>query len=105
MTETNSNSIRDRLRMILAEFCEQSHLANHFGGEFLSFNEELEQIREFVEDAGEYGIAYECMVSVLEKVPFALSGKAAVSLLEVGLLFGYKTDRPCDKPYDRRDVE
>jgi hypothetical protein len=61
----------------------------------------MKQIREFVE-VGEYGIAYESMVADIEALPFVLSGKAAVSLLELGLLFGYKTDRDEDREFDRR---
>jgi hypothetical protein len=105
MTTPNANSIRERLRGVLSEMREQSHLANHFGDVSLSFDEEMEQIREFIEDAGEYGIAYESIVSALEEVPFVLSGKAAVNLLEVGLLLGYKTDKQSDQPYDRRRRE
>lgn len=61
----------------------------------------MKQIREFVE-VGEYGIAYESMVAHLEALPFVLSGKAAVSLLELGLLFGFKTEREEDREFDRR---
>ena len=102
MTGLTTNLIRERLQGVLDEMRKQSHLANHFGGASLSFDEEMEQLREFIEDAGEYGVAYESIVSALEDVPFVLSGKAAVNLLEVGLLLGYKTEKPSDKPYDRR---
>jgi hypothetical protein len=105
MTAASTNSIADRLRSVLREMREQSHLANQFGGDCLSFDEEMEQVREYIEDVGEYGIAYECVVSMLEKVQFVLSGKAAINLLEVALLFGYKTERPSDKLYDRRGTK
>lgn len=102
MTELTATLIRERLRGVLDEMRKQSHLANYFGGASLSFGEEMGQVREFIEEAGEYGIAYESIVSALEDVPFVLSGKAAVKLLEVSLLLGYKTEKPSDKPYDRR---
>lgn len=97
--------IRDRLRGVLDEMRKQTHLANHFGSATLSFDEEMEQLRELIEDAGEYGVAYESIVSCLEDIPFVLTGKVVVNLLEVSLLLGYKTDKPSDKPYDRRRIE
>ena len=105
MTETHFHLIEERLRRVLSEMREQSQLADRFGSEFLPFAEYMEQLREWIEDAGEYGIAFESIVSALEGVPFKLSGKAAVNLLEVGLLLGYKTERPSDEPYDRRRTE
>ena len=53
-------------------------------------------------DAGEYGLVYENVVSKLEASPFKLSGKAAIKLLEVGLIFGFKTESESDKEFDRR---
>lgn len=40
--------------------------------------------------------------SKLETLPFRLSGAAAVKLLEVGLLFGFKTERHQDARFDVR---
>lgn len=68
----------------------------------MSFDEEMEQIREYIEDAGEYAIAYESLVANLEQVPFVISGKAAIGLLEVGLVMGYKTEVDHDAMFDRR---
>lgn len=105
MTSANAEFIRERLLSVLSEMREQSHLGKHFGGDSLSFVEEMDQLREYIEDAGEYGIAYESIVSALEDVPFTLSGKAAVKLLEVGLVLGYKTEKPSDQRFDRRRTE
>ena len=82
--------VESRLYLILLELRSQSHLSNYFGGATLSLDEELENIREYIEDAGEYGIAYEGMVSLLENAP----SNAALALLEVGLLLGYKSGKP-----------
>ena len=105
MTIKVEEIIKERLRAVLDEMKDQVQLSNHFGGESLSFDEEMEQIREFIEDAGEFGIAYEVLVANLAKVPFVISGKAAVYLLEAGLLLGYKTDDANDRIYDRRATE
>jgi hypothetical protein len=64
-----------------------------------SFEELMSDVRKWIEDHGEYGIAYEAMVVELERGAFHLSGRAAVKLLEVGLLFGFKTARPQDKRF------
>ena len=97
--------IRDRLRFILAELRAQPPVAAHFSPETLSFGELIDQLDEYIEVAGEYGIAYESVVATLEQVPFVLSGKAAVKLLEVGLLLGFKTEDPQDRMFDRRGKE
>ncbi|MEY3172991.1 MAG: hypothetical protein RLZZ436_904 [Planctomycetota bacterium] len=96
--------IKERLLAVLGEIKQQVQLSSYFGGESLSFDEEMEQIREYLEDAGEFGIAYEVLVANLEQVPFMISGRAAISLLEVALLLGYKTDREQDWIYDRRMI-
>jgi hypothetical protein len=74
----------------------QKHLAAGFPAEQLSFNEEMAQIKEFI-NVGEAGPAYEVIVATLEQAPFAISGSAAAALLELGLLFRYRTDRPEDR--------
>jgi hypothetical protein len=65
-----------------------------------SFEELMSDVRKWIEDHGEYGVAYEAMVAELERGEFRLSGRAAVKLLEVGLLFGFKTERPQDKRFN-----
>jgi hypothetical protein len=100
----NSNhlaNVRQRLIMVLNEMqqCadeDEATSRDEFTGFFAS------TIEEWICYANELGIAYESMVCSLEQGPFTLSGKAAVALLEVGLLFGFKTDRPEDQPFDRR---
>lgn len=42
------------------------------------------------------------VVSMLEVFPFKSSGKAAIKLLEVGLIFGFKTELDSDIGFDRR---
>lgn len=51
-----------------------------------------------------YGIAYEALIAMLEAFPFPLSSRAAIKLLEVGLLFRFKTARPEDALFDSRKV-
>jgi hypothetical protein len=77
-------------------------MVTDFPPEQLSFVDEVEQIRGWIEDHGEYGIAYEALIAMLEAFPFQVSSRAAVKLLEVGLLLQFKTDRPEDARFDSR---
>lgn len=68
----------------------------------LSYSDEMAQIREFIEIAGEYGLAYEYINCALERHPYKIYGKIAIKLLEVRLLMGFKSGRENDKRLDRR---
>jgi hypothetical protein len=89
----NIKTIETGLLCILGELETQPEIAAHFPNDIMPYNELMQQLHEWITDAGEYGIAYESIVSLLEIMPFKLSGQAAVKLLEVGLLFGYKTTK------------
>lgn len=62
----------------------------------------LDALVELIDAHGEYGIAYESLVALLESEDLPLRSASAVKLLEVGLLFGFKTDRPDDMKFDLR---
>lgn len=94
--------VEKRLLVVLEELESQPELASSFPPELLSYKDTLANVREWVDLAGEYGLAYEVMVNLLEQFEFKLSGKAAIKLLEVGLYFGYKTDLEEDRDLDWR---
>ena len=96
------NIVRSRLMDVLQELRMQTDLARHYPENRLSFREQMEQLREYIADAGEFGIAYESIIANLEQIPFTLSGAATVKLLEVGLIMRYKTERPQDQVFDMR---
>jgi hypothetical protein len=100
--EDLDNIVRSRLMDVLQELQLQTDLATRYPENRLAFQDQMEQIREYIADAGEYGIAYESIVANLEQVPFTLSAGAAVKLLEVGLIMRYKTERPEDQIFDMR---
>ena len=100
--KTDYQLIESNLSFVLAELGSQPEVASLFPPESLSYQEQIDQLSEWVDDAGEYGLVYENVVSVLEVFPFKLSGKAAIKLLEVGLIFGFKTESESDKGFDRR---
>ena len=87
---------------IISELEKQHEIGKTFPSEQLSFEEQIEQLREFILDAAEYGIAYESLVSLLSSYDFILTGKSSVKLLEAGLLMKFKTELPEDSIFDNR---
>ena len=94
--------ISSNLLCVLDEIRTQPELAKTFPPDQLSYEESVEQMRAFIEDAGEFGIAYETMVMILADYPFRLSSPTAIRLLEVGLLMKFKTELPEDAVFDSR---
>jgi hypothetical protein len=88
--------VEGSLTALLEELESQPEMAIFFPSDKLGYRDTLSNIREWLEDAGEYGLAYEVIVSLLESFDFKISGKSAVRLLEVGLHFGYKTNNGTD---------
>jgi len=102
MNALQDNEVRSRLLSILIELERQREVASSYSPGSLPYVDEMRQLREYIELAGEYAIAYESIVATVETHPFRLSGTAAVKLLEVALSMGYKTDRPEDASFDIR---
>ena len=95
-----SFDLNTNLLEVLDEICDQTEIGKLFQKDGLSFSEHIEQLREWILSVGEYGIAYESLVVMLEKYPFRVTGRAAVQLLEVGLCMQYKTDRDEDAEFN-----
>ena len=102
MNKNLMHEVETRLLLVLSELEKQRSMASNYRSDVLPFEDDMKQLHEYVESAGEYEIAYESMVATIQAVPFSLSGKAAIALLELGLLFGYKTDLKGDVLFDRR---
>jgi hypothetical protein len=102
MADYNFDEIETCLAFILCQMEQQHQLASTYPEEMMSFTDQMAQIREYIEVAGEYGLAYELMVINLENHPFQLTGSAAVKLLELALIMKFKTDRSEDKIFDLR---
>jgi len=98
----NRQLIAAHLLTVLNEVRQQEGIGSSFTTELLPFAAQAEQIRGWIEDAREYGIAYESLISMLEHFPFQVSGRTAVRLLEVGLLLRYKTELAEDARFDSR---
>ncbi|WP_432258813.1 hypothetical protein [Cupriavidus sp. TMH.W2] len=102
MTASGHELIEANLLFILSEMVSQPEVAAYYPTTTLSYEEQMAQIREFIEMAGEYGLAYEYIVCALESFPFKISGAAGVKLLEVGLLMRFKSELHSDQRFDRR---
>ena len=105
----NNSKMKDmivsRLERILESMCSQRlEVASHYSPDQLSLDEEIAQIKELLRDANEFVLAYESIIANLESVPFSLSGKCAVGLLEVALLLRFKTERNEDAVTDHFKV-
>ncbi|MDR5884301.1 hypothetical protein [Caballeronia sp. LZ032] len=94
--------IEENLLIVLLEMEEQPEVARAYPPDAMTYEDEMAQIREFIDLAGEYGLAFEYINSSLEQYPYKVSGKAAVKLLEVGLLIGFKSENDKDSRFDRR---
>jgi hypothetical protein len=79
--------VPERLRTVLGEMELQPQT---FPPGFLSFEQQLVQIREYIE-CDEYGLAYESIIFDLKNYPLKLSGAAAVGLVEAALIL-HKVD-------------
>jgi len=101
-TASDSELIETNLGIVLSEMEAQPEVARHFPPNVLAYGDLMAQIHEFIDLAGEYGLAYEYINGALETLPFKISGNATVKLLEVGLLMGFKSGLDRDKRFDRR---
>jgi hypothetical protein len=101
----DSKFIEENLLIILSEMKAQPYVANALPPNMMSYSEQLKQVEEFIRSAGEYDIAYENLIALMEIAPVSLSGRASIKLLEVGLLFGFKTEREVDADFDRRHIQ
>ena len=91
--------IDSNLLAVLSEVEAQPAVGECRPPDTLSFSDEIKLLHEWIDYAGEAGLAYESLVCMLESEPFQLSGSAAVKLLEVGLLMKFKTERLKDEKF------
>jgi hypothetical protein len=100
--QSDHEIIESNLMLVLEEMEGQPEVGRSYPPDLMPYEEEMAQIREFIDLAGEYGLAFEYINGALERFPYRISGKAAIKLLEVGLLMGFKSEGDEDKRFDRR---
>lgn len=101
--EASLELVATRLRLLFDEMrAQEADVATMYESSSRGFDSEFDEISEYLNEAHEFGIAYEVLVCNLEFATYVLSAKASLALLEVGLLFGFKTERASDEIFDRR---
>ncbi|MDX3773853.1 hypothetical protein QE250_06995, partial [Chromatiaceae bacterium AAb-1] len=75
------------LKTVLNEMRKQPLVGSYYPEGSLSYEDDMAQISEYIEVAGEYGIAFDTIISNLKIFPFVLSGSAAAKLVEVAVIF------------------
>jgi hypothetical protein len=81
-------SIEDSLLAVLAEIRGQPNVGKDFPPGQISFVDEVELIRGWIEDHREYGVAYEAIITILEASAFQISSRAAVNYWRWGCSCG-----------------
>ncbi|SDJ54726.1 hypothetical protein [Pseudomonas abietaniphila] len=99
-----TNVLESNLQMIFNEIKCQGQIGASFPPEMLSFDEQMEQMSEWLFDVGELELFYENLILLLDKYDFRISGSAAIRLLEVGLLMRFKTTLDEDLMFNFRPV-
>lgn len=67
---TDYRFIENNLSLVLADLGPQPEVASFFPPESSSYQEQIDRLSEWVNDAGEYGLVYENVVSMLEMLSF-----------------------------------
>jgi hypothetical protein len=75
--------IEEKLGTILAELKTQQDVWELIPQDLLSFDEQMEQLHEWIHEVSEYEIAYELITSLLKSFPFELNGQNKVYLSEI----------------------
>ncbi|TGL60643.1 hypothetical protein [Leptospira sarikeiensis] len=87
---SNVEIIERNLLAVIEEIAKQESVGALIPDTMLSLEGLVERLREYINIAGEYAIAYEIITSSLEKLPFTLQGGTIIKLIDVALIMGYR---------------
>ncbi|OYR07538.1 hypothetical protein [Brucella grignonensis] len=93
--------VEKNLKFIAGELINKGEYYEPLYDNEMPYEEQIISIFEYI-DHGEYGVAYENLICLLERSKTCVSAKATVKIIEVSLLFGFKTERLEDRIFDRR---
>ena len=94
------DQIEKKLHLVLAELVAQRSLAlSSFRGDAKQLDWEMGIYGSFIDD-GEAELAYTRIVSLLGWIPFTLTHRSAVSLIELALIYGLKTTAEKDGAFN-----
>lgn len=89
--DTQKRLIQDKLLMILKEFEGLKEIV--VPQPETCFDVQLQELRELVVSAGEYGTAFKSIVEAVKAHRVPLPSEVAVSLIEVGVLMRFKPEK------------
>jgi hypothetical protein len=93
------DQIEKRLDLVLAEIVAQRDLALHFFSSANQFDWEMGIYSSFIDD-GEAELAYTRIVSLFGWIPFKLTHRGAIALIELALIYGLKTSDEEDRAFN-----
>ena len=93
------DQIEKKLDLVLAEIVAQRDLALRFFSSAKQFDWEMSVCKSFI-DEGEVELAYTQIIETLDWVPFTLTHRGAVALLELALICGFRTTAEEDRAFN-----
>jgi hypothetical protein len=72
--------VRKNLSLIIDELAGQHEVGRSYEDSKMAYEDEIKALREYVDTAHEYSVAYESIIATLEKHKFLLSGPLGCAL-------------------------
>lgn len=91
--------IEKKLDLVLAELVAQRDLALRFFSSAKQFDWEMSLCKNFI-DEGEVELAHTQIIETLDWVPFTLTHRSAVALIELALICGFRTTAEEDRAFN-----
>ncbi len=99
----NFDLIEVKLHAVLAEIVAQRSIALRFFSSAKQFDWEMGLCSSFIDDC-EAELAYTQIVDLLDGIPFTITRRSAVALIELALIYGLKTTAEKDSAFNLRHL-
>ncbi|MDH4375660.1 MAG: hypothetical protein QE494_05095 [Ramlibacter sp.] len=95
----NFDLIEEKLHAVLAEIVAQRAIALRFFSSAKQLDREMSLCSSFIDDC-EAELAYTQIVDLLDGIPFTITRRSAVALIELALIYGLKTTDEEDRAFN-----
>ena len=95
----NVFAIAKKMHLVVAEIVAQRDFALRFFSSAKQFDWEMSVCKSFI-DEGEVELAYTQIIETLDWVPFTLTHRSAVALIELALICGFRTTAEEDRAFN-----
>ena len=95
----NFDLIEEKLHAVLAEIVAQRSIALRFFSSAKQLDREMSLCSSFIDDC-EAELAYTQIVDLLDGIPFTITRRSAVALIELALIYGLKTTDEEDRAFN-----